>query len=307
MCICMVQTLVNINQVSNQCNGKTYQLGYGQLIIGSHHQIIQVEVDNLKKKEDVDIDHAWWFHQGITPSRDYSKIPVSIPENQSNLSSLFYRDDWLEQVKEYTPEETLVEESPGLSPLAHTYSSNPQAATTNFQLQYWGVSLPVHQLGSQSGFTSVRPCLVIYQEWQSGVNDRVVWPLLQVSRDQNQTMNRNRWNRFAMRQYLITLIFLISFMRNPPSFLHLQLYIYNLENPIPAIIHCHHVKLYYGRNPLHSFLLSSAWGIETAFNQSIYCAFSKKGIIAHQKLKKFLIDTSQETDLNALFFWYSHY
>jgi len=98
-------TGIQTHQASGRCNGKAYQLGYGQLIVGSHRRIIQVEVDNLKKNDDVDINHARWFRQGITPSRDYSKIPVPIPENRSNLSSFFYRDGWLEQVKGYTPED----------------------------------------------------------------------------------------------------------------------------------------------------------------------------------------------------------
>jgi len=99
------RTGVQTHQTSDRCNGKSFHKGYGQLIPGSNRRIIQVEIGNLKKKEDVNIDHAQWFRQGITPSRDYSKIPVPIPENRSNLSSFFYRDGWLEQVKGYTPED----------------------------------------------------------------------------------------------------------------------------------------------------------------------------------------------------------
>jgi len=61
----------------------------------------------LKKKEDVNFDHASWFRQGITPTRDYSKIPVPVPEDRANLSSFFYRDGWLEHVKGYTPQDLI--------------------------------------------------------------------------------------------------------------------------------------------------------------------------------------------------------
>jgi hypothetical protein len=80
-------------------------MGYGQLISGVNRRIIEVKIDALIKKEDVNLDHVSWFRQGITPSRDYSKIAVLVPENHSNLSSFFHRDGWLEHVKGYLPQD----------------------------------------------------------------------------------------------------------------------------------------------------------------------------------------------------------
>jgi len=36
--------------------------------------------------------------------RDYTKIPIAVPENTSNLSSFFYSDGWLKHVEGHTAE-----------------------------------------------------------------------------------------------------------------------------------------------------------------------------------------------------------
>jgi transposase-like protein len=98
-------TGVQTHQASDRCNGQSYHQGYGQLIPGSNRHIIEINIDTLKKKDDIQLDHTGWFRQGITPTRDYSKIPVPVPENRSNLSSFFNRDGWLDHVKDYTPQD----------------------------------------------------------------------------------------------------------------------------------------------------------------------------------------------------------
>ena len=106
-CQCGFHRLTGIQtqQASDRCTGQSYHKGYGQIILGINRRIIQVKIEDLKKKKDVNLDYAKWFRQGMTPTRDYSKIPVPVPENRSNLSSFFYRDGWLEQVKGYTPQD----------------------------------------------------------------------------------------------------------------------------------------------------------------------------------------------------------
>ncbi|MDX6295871.1 MAG: hypothetical protein QOH50_5015 [Kribbellaceae bacterium] len=106
-CHCGFHRLTGIqtHQSSNRCDGRSYHQGYGQSIPGHNRRIIEVLIDGLKKQSDFHFDHDTWFRQGIAPSRDYSKIPVPIPENKSNLSAFFYRDGWLLHVEEYTPKD----------------------------------------------------------------------------------------------------------------------------------------------------------------------------------------------------------
>lgn len=75
------------------------------MIQGTHHRIIEVDISGLKPKDQVQLNHIGWFHRGITPARNYSTLPVQVPENSSNLSSFFYNDGWLEHIKGYTPQD----------------------------------------------------------------------------------------------------------------------------------------------------------------------------------------------------------
>ena len=90
---------------SDRCKGTTYHQGYGQLVPGVHRRIIEVKLDKLKKKKDVKLDYDSWLHSGIMPQRDYTKIPIAVPENTSNLSSFFYSDGWLKHLEGHTAEE----------------------------------------------------------------------------------------------------------------------------------------------------------------------------------------------------------
>ncbi len=51
------------------------------------------------------MDYDTWFCNGIKPTRDYSKLPIPIAEDHSNMSSFFYSDGWLKHIKEHTPQE----------------------------------------------------------------------------------------------------------------------------------------------------------------------------------------------------------
>ena len=80
------------------------RLGYGQSIPGVNRRIIEVNIKNLKLKKDVPLpNHESWFSRGITPARDYSKIPLTSPENASNLTAFFHSDGWLNHIRGYTP------------------------------------------------------------------------------------------------------------------------------------------------------------------------------------------------------------
>jgi len=96
---------IQTHQASERCDGISYHLGYAQMIPGTHRRIIEVDISNLKLKSDVPLDHIGWFQRGITPSCDYSKLPIPVPENRSNLSSFFYNDGWLDHIRGFCPEE----------------------------------------------------------------------------------------------------------------------------------------------------------------------------------------------------------
>ena len=81
-----------------------HQVGYGQLISGLNRRIIQVEVDGLIKKSSLDIDYSSLFRQNSLPRPDYSRLPISVPENESNLSAFYRQDAWLAHVEGHTPE-----------------------------------------------------------------------------------------------------------------------------------------------------------------------------------------------------------
>ena len=105
-CQCGFNQLTGIqtHQSSGRCTGTTHHKGYGQCISGVNRRIIEVEIDKLKKKSDVTMDYGAWFQSGITPVRDYSKLPVPIAEDRSNMSTFFYSDGWLEHIKGHTPQ-----------------------------------------------------------------------------------------------------------------------------------------------------------------------------------------------------------
>lgn len=92
------------HQRNDHCNNSSkYHTGYGQLIPGVNRRIIEVDIKNLKLKKDVqEPDPKSWFAQGITPARDYSKIAITKPENESNLSAFFHSDGWLNHIHGYT-------------------------------------------------------------------------------------------------------------------------------------------------------------------------------------------------------------
>jgi len=98
-------TGIQTHQSSDRCTGATYHKGYGQSISGTNRRIIEVHIDKLKRKSDITVDYDTWFQSGITPARDYSKLPVPIAEDRSNMSSFFYSDGWLEHIKGHTPEQ----------------------------------------------------------------------------------------------------------------------------------------------------------------------------------------------------------
>ena len=97
------QSLENLrsHQSRNQCTG--YALGYGQLIPGLHRRIIQVQLDGLLKKQDLNVDYHSLFRQGTSSRPDYSKTLIPIAENESNLSAFFRQDGWLTHVQGNTP------------------------------------------------------------------------------------------------------------------------------------------------------------------------------------------------------------
>ena len=91
------------HQSSNHCP-QGHQVGYGQLIAGIRRRIIQVKVDDLVKKASLDIDYPSLFRQNSLPCPNYSRLPISVPENESNLSAFYRQDTWLAHIEGHTPE-----------------------------------------------------------------------------------------------------------------------------------------------------------------------------------------------------------
>jgi len=88
---------LQMHQKDVKCSGG-YHEGYGQRISGLKHRIIEVNISNLEKKTNVQLDPTSWYRQGIVPSRDYAKLVIHSPENSSNLSSFFHKDGWISHV-----------------------------------------------------------------------------------------------------------------------------------------------------------------------------------------------------------------
>lgn len=88
------------HQSRHRCTGHT--LGYGQLIPGHNRRIIQVFLDKLVFRKDLDLDYPSLFKQGSS-SPDYSNNPIPIVENESNLSAFFRQDGWLNHVQGNSP------------------------------------------------------------------------------------------------------------------------------------------------------------------------------------------------------------
>jgi hypothetical protein len=93
--------ILRSHQSRSQCTG--YSPGYGQLIPGHKRRIIQVRLDSLNKKEEVNVDYISLFKQASTTRHDYSKIPITVAENESNLTAFFRQDGWLSHVEGNTP------------------------------------------------------------------------------------------------------------------------------------------------------------------------------------------------------------
>ena len=89
------------HQTRHKCTGSS--IGYGQLIPGSNRRIIKVNIDGLLKKKDINIDYLSIFRRESSSRLDYSKIPIPVTENESNLTAFFRQDGWVSHVQGHTP------------------------------------------------------------------------------------------------------------------------------------------------------------------------------------------------------------
>jgi len=123
-------------RTSDEGEDPGYCQGYGQLIPGNRRRIIQVRLDNLVKKEAVNVDYVSLYHQTAPLPKDYAQIPLSLPEDDSNLTAFFRQDAWLSHIEGHSAQNLYearrthsVDEFPGpiLRELAQRYLGQIQS------------------------------------------------------------------------------------------------------------------------------------------------------------------------------------